>query len=76
VVTPAVWTDTYHYSDRGDLLGWTRSRPDAAAEEFTADGRLIVTRDDAGKPAETRAVRYVGEQRQPSAAPELRQEPL
>lgn len=75
VLTPAVWTDTYRYSDRGELLGWTRSRPDAAAEEFTADGRLIVTRNDAGKPAETRAVRYVREQKKPAAAPVLVEQP-
>jgi hypothetical protein len=76
VLTPAEWTDTYRYSDRGDLLGWTRTRPAAAPEEFTADGRMIVTRDDAGKPAETRAVRYVREQKKPEAAPVLHQEPL
>ena len=76
VLTPAVWTDTYRYSDRSDLLGWTRSRPDGSTEEFTAAGRLVVKRDDAGEPVETRAVRYVREQLKPDAVPVLRQEPL
>ena len=76
VLTPAVWSDTYRYSDHGDLLGWTRSRPNGEDEEFTADGRLVVKRDDAGQPAESRAVRYVRVQKGPNAAPVLRQEPL
>jgi hypothetical protein len=76
VVTPAVWTDTYRYDDRGNLLGWTRTRPDGAAEEFTAAGRLVVKRNEAGEPVETREVRYVREQKAPNALPVLRQEPL
>jgi hypothetical protein len=76
VLTPAVWTDTYRYDDRGDLLGWTRTRPDGTAEEFTAEGRLVVKRDDAGKPQATRAVRYVRDQQGPNALPSLREEPL
>ena len=71
ILTPAVWTDTYRYSDRGDLLGWTRTRPKGDAEEFTADGRLVVKRDDAGQPAETRPVRYVRELTKPDALPTL-----
>jgi len=76
VLTPAVWTDTYRYSDRGDLLGWTRTRPDGAAEELTADGRLVGKRDDVGHPVETSPVRYLRDQKSPRAAPVLRQEPL
>lgn len=75
VLTPAEWTDAYRYDDRGNLLGWSRTRPGADAEEFTAAGRLVVTRDEAGKPVETREVRYVREQPGPNAAPVLRQEP-
>jgi hypothetical protein len=71
ILTPAVWTDTYHYSDRGDLLGWTRTRPEGDAEEFTADGRLVVKRDDAGQPLETRPVRYVRELKNPNTLPVL-----
>lgn len=73
VITPAVWTDRYRYSDRGDLLGWTRTRPDGADEEFTADGRLVVERDEAGRPAATRPVRYVREQKGPDDPPMLRE---
>ena len=75
VLTPAVWTDTYRYDDRGTLLGWTRTRAAGEPEEFTADGRLVVKRDDAGEPAETRAVRYVREQKDAGALPTLREQP-
>jgi hypothetical protein len=71
VVTPAVWTDTYRYDDRGTLLGWTRSRPEAADESFTADGRLVIERNDQGEPTETRTVRYVRRQQKPDAWPTL-----
>ena len=73
ILTPVVWTDTYRYSDRGDLLGWTRTRPKGDAEEFTADGRLVVKRDDAGQPAESRPVRYVRELTKPDTLPVLRE---
>ena len=76
VLTPTVWTDTYRYDDRGDLLGWTRTRPDGAAEEFTADGRLVTGPGDPGQPPQTRAVRYVREQKGPQGAPVLRQVPV
>jgi len=76
VLTPGVWTDTYRYSPRGDLLGWTRSRPGAEAdEEFAVDGRLVVKRDETGAAVETRPVRYAREQREPGAAPLLRMFP-
>ena len=75
IVTPADWTDTYHYDDRGDLLGWTRSRKDRD-EEFTPNGRLVVEKDAAGRAVKTRGVRYVREQACPEAMPVLRQEPV
>jgi hypothetical protein len=75
IVTPADWTDTYHYDDRGDLLGWTRSRKDRD-EEFTPNGRLVVEKDAAGRAVKTRGVRYVREQAGPEAMPVLRQEPV
>jgi hypothetical protein len=71
VVTPAVWTDTYRYDDRGNLVGWTRSRPGADEESYTADGRLMSERNDRGEPTETRAVRYVRRQQKPDAWPSL-----
>jgi hypothetical protein len=75
VVTPAPWTDDYRYDDRGDLLGWTRTRP-GGTKEFTADGRLVRGRDADGKPAETRAVRYVRRQAAADALPVLEEEIL
>jgi hypothetical protein len=73
IVTPADWADTYHYDDRGDLLGWTRSRKDRD-EEFTPNGRVVVEKDAAGRAVKTRGVRYVREQAGPDAMPVLRQE--
>jgi hypothetical protein len=52
------WRDDYHYSEAGDLLGWTRTRRERQ-EEFTAGGELIVKKDAQGKPSETRRVVYV-----------------
>jgi YD repeat-containing protein len=74
LVTPAVWTDAYHYDAQGQLLGWTRTRKDAT-EEFTRDGALVLKKDDQGRPAEARTVRYVREQAKPDQWPELRQQP-
>jgi hypothetical protein len=75
ILTPANWTDSYRYDDRGNLLGWTRKRAAGGSEEFTADGRLVVSRDAKGEPAETRGVRYGRKQSGPDAMPELIQEP-
>jgi hypothetical protein len=59
---PKDWRDEYHYAPApgsdGALTGWTRVRG-SAKESFTADGQLIVKTDDAGKPVQTAAVRYV-----------------
>jgi hypothetical protein len=65
------WRDEYNYDDEGRLLGWTRTRA-SGQEEFTADGRLVIETDDAGKPTETVAVRYV--QAMESGKPVLKQE--
>lgn len=63
VVTPADWTDTYRYDDRGTLLGWTRKRRDGSENEFNAKGRMVVKLDDAGKLLTTDEVRYIREQK-------------
>ncbi|MFM8634080.1 MAG: hypothetical protein ACKOEX_04600 [Planctomycetia bacterium] len=73
VVTPADWTDTYRYDDRGTVLGWTRSRK-GGDEEFAADGRLIVAKDREGRATKTCDVRYAREQASPDALPALREE--
>jgi hypothetical protein len=55
---PKSWRDEYRYADDGLLTGWTRIRADAPSEEFTADGRIILSRAAEGRPESTRAVRY------------------
>jgi hypothetical protein len=48
----------------GRLVGWIRSRgagPEETTEQFTPDGGLVINRDDRGRPATARAVRYVAQ---------------
>jgi hypothetical protein len=73
LLTPGLWKDEYHYDADGRLVGWTRTR-NAATEDFTRHGTLVVEKDDQGRPTKTRAVRYVRQQATPQAWPELRQE--
>lgn len=56
------WRDEYHYGKDGSPTGWTRLRG-KDREEFTADGRLIVSKDDQGQPTKTAPVRYLAEQK-------------
>lgn len=70
---PKSWTDDYHYDEAGRLLGWTRSRG-TQREEFTADGAVVITRDEQGRPAEARSVRYVARPREERQPPILVQE--
>ena len=72
VVTPATWTDTYHYNDRGDLLGWTRSI-DGRTEDFTRDGAIVTTSDDAKRPVMARTMLYIREQKSQKEWPILRE---
>jgi len=55
---PKDWRDEYHYSDDGSLKGWTRIRGEDR-QEFTANGELILEKDEDGKPTTTTPVRYV-----------------
>jgi hypothetical protein len=60
VDTSREWQDQYRYEDNGSLLGWTRYRKGNVDEqEFTADGLLVVAKNNDGSPAETTAVRYL-----------------
>lgn len=52
------WRDDYHYAPTGELLGWTRTR-EVQKQEFTAQGELILSKDDQGRPKETQKVTYV-----------------
>ena len=55
---PKRWRDEYRYSPTSELLGWQRTSPGAEPQEFSADGRLIVRKDEAGTPTEFRKVAY------------------
>ena len=66
------WRDEYHYDAIGKLTGWTRNRG-AEKEEFSADGSLILKRDDLNRPIETQRVRYTA-LNEPNKAPVLVQE--
>ena len=55
------WRDDYHYDAGNRLLGWTRTFPSELPQEFSADGRLIVRRDDNGETVEWQDVRYEAE---------------
>ncbi|MFM9194466.1 MAG: TPR end-of-group domain-containing protein [Planctomycetia bacterium] len=71
ILTPADWTDTYRYDDRGNLLGWTRTGGGTTAE-FTADGRRVTKSDADGRPVETSPVGYGRERRDANTMPRLR----
>lgn len=68
---PKSWRDDYRYDDAGKLLGWTRTRGEKT-EDFTAEGKLVVTKDTDGKPLISQAVRYVAKPR-PNNTPVLDQ---
>ena len=55
---PKRWRDEYRYSPTFELLGWQRTTPGAETQEFAADGRLIVKKDEAGTPTEFRKIDY------------------
>ncbi len=55
---PKRWRDEYRYSPTFELLGWQRTSPGAKPQEFAADGRLIVKKDEAGNSTDFRKVAY------------------
>ena len=67
LTTPKRWRDVYRY-DGDPPDGWTRYAADGKKTEFTAEGRLVVERDDKGRVIEARAVEY----RQAAAPPGTR----
>jgi hypothetical protein len=58
ISAPRSWRDVYRYDARGKFIGWTRFSP-AGKSEFTADGFLILEKDDRGRCLEAQTVRYV-----------------
>lgn len=69
---PKNWRDEYAYDQEGKSLGWTRHRGNEK-ERFTADGMLVTKADGQGNATETRAVRYLPQQR-PNLGPALEQQ--
>ena len=59
---PKDWRDEYRYGEDGQLLGWTRIRG-PKHEDFTAEGLLVLEKDDQGRPVKTSKVRYLPERR-------------
>lgn len=66
------WTDTYHYHKK-QLIGWTRERGDAR-ESFTADGALVISRDERDRPLTARTVKYIAQRKDGAAVPLLEQQ--
>lgn len=54
---PKDWIDEYRYDKNGVLTGWTRTS-NGEKQDFTADGKLIVARDESGKPIHTMTALY------------------
>ncbi len=71
--TPRDWRDELRYDESGHLLGWTRQRG-TATEDFTAEGRLVIEKDEHARPVLAREVRYLTDPRAPDG-PILRQVP-
>lgn len=73
LVTPKAWTDVYRYGKRGELRGWLRSYRDRI-EEFSSTGELVLTRDELGRPATGRVLKYLATPRK-NKAPLLKSRP-
>ncbi len=58
---PKRWRDDYRYSTDMKPLGWVRTMSGSEPQEFAADGRLVVKKDDAGNPIEFRTIKYEAE---------------
>jgi hypothetical protein len=60
---PRTWRDVFLYDEKGQYVGWTRIEPKAESA-FTADGLVVVDRDDLGRCKTAKNVTYTVE-RQP-----------
>jgi hypothetical protein len=61
--TPRKWVDKYKYDENGSCTGWTRfHKGEELAQEFTADGLLIIDTGKNESKVKTKLVRYVGRQ--------------
>ena len=69
---PKRWRDDYLYDEQNRLLGWTRTR-ESGREDFTAEGALVLERDESGRPTKARTVAYT-ELRRPGQLTVLEQQ--
>lgn len=51
------WRDIFHYDNAGKLTGWTRIDANGS-KEYTADGRIVLEKDEKGRPIKARNVTY------------------
>jgi hypothetical protein len=51
------WRDIFEYDDAGKMTGWTRIDP-TSSTKYTADGRIVLERDEKGRPVKARSVTY------------------
>lgn len=58
LTVPRDWRDVYRHDADAKLLGWTRFDGKETLD-FTADGLLVVEKDDRGRPIKGRTVTYV-----------------
>lgn len=58
IVPRADWRDDYRYAEDGALLGWSRTRPGRAPEDYAPDGTRILMRAADGTPVSGEAVAY------------------
>jgi hypothetical protein len=56
--TTRKWRDVYLYEPGGKLVGWARSHAEKVPSYFTADGLLVVDRDDLGRCKTAAVVKY------------------
>lgn len=52
------WRDVYQFDEAGRCLGWRRYSTSAPSAAFTADGYLVLTRDERGRAATAASVTY------------------
>jgi hypothetical protein len=55
--TPKTWRDVYRYDAKGHPLGWTRL-DEGGAQEFNADGFIVLEKDGKGRARKARSVKY------------------
>ncbi len=52
------WTDEFTYTDGGQLTGWTRIYKRGRKVDFSRDGLMVHSRDDAGRPLDAERITY------------------